>query len=173
MEKFISTFFVSTMLLLSSLTVSALPLQEIDGTIDFFGTSSNTVAAGVVTEVDFSTVLAVLTSGDFVGSEGMAVTFLDLAPVGPVSALWIVNGFTFDLDVVVQNLVAGDGVVITGNGTLHHASYLDTAAQWTYTSQVKDGQLTTFSATVPAPAGAALLGLALIGFGFARRNKKY
>ncbi|WP_019613723.1 PEP-CTERM sorting domain-containing protein [Psychromonas ossibalaenae] len=172
MEKFISTFFISTMLLLSSLTVSALPLQEIDGSIDFFGTSSNTVVAGVVTKIDFSTVLAALTTGNFIGSEGMAVTFLDMPSIGPVNALWVVNGFTFDLDVVVKNVVDGEGIVVTGNGTLHHANYLDTAAQWTYTSQVREGRKTTFSATVPAPAGAALLGLALIGFGFARRNKK-
>jgi len=171
MKKLISTFFVSTLLLLTSISVSALP--EIDGNIDFTGTSINTIVSGVVTEIDFQPTPTVnLATGAFTGSSGMAASFIDPFSVGPVNDLWNVNGFTFDLTSVNYNFANAFSLTVAGSGVIKHAGFADTAGEWVFTSQSKKSEVTFSATTVPAPAGAALLGLALIGFGFARRGKK-
>ncbi|WP_028862294.1 hypothetical protein [Psychromonas aquimarina] len=173
MKKLISTFFVSTLLLLTSVTVSAIPMPEIEGSINFTGDSVNTVVGTAVTKIDFSGLPIVnLATGDFVGSEAMSVTFVDPFTVGPVSALWVVNGFTFDLKSITYNVANAFSITVAGDGTIKHAGYADTAGEWVFTSQTSTSEVSFSATAVPAPAAAAVLGLALIGFGFVRRGKK-
>ena len=175
MKKFISLLATSLLLLLATATASAMP---INGHIAYAGASTTSYngAETAVTAINFSTTVVTAATGDYAG-EGVvpfssAVTLVNLDPLAaPVAALWVIEGFTFDLANITSNLVSTTIAAVTGNGLVKHAGYDDTFVTWIYTTQRSSGE-TSFSASVPAPAGAALLGLGLLGFGFARRNKK-
>ena len=170
MKKFISLLSISLVLLFATSTASAMLIQ---GEISFTGQATTTEAAGVVTSVDFDSFNVDVVKGSFIPfvSTGAVATFTDLGTIAATNNLWTAGGFTFDLNNVLYNSVNYGAAVIAGTGFISGNGYDSTAFNWLFTSQV--GESKTFSATVvPAPAGAALLGLAILGFGFARRNKK-
>jgi hypothetical protein len=108
---------------------------------------------------------------------GGAWTFLP-APGTAVSALWSVDGYTFDLtsDVVSQG---GGFINITGVGTIRNAAYDTTAFNWNFSSQDPSANTppvwswSASTAEVGVPDGgttAMLLGAALTGLGLLRRK---
>ncbi|WP_354622661.1 PEP-CTERM sorting domain-containing protein [Psychromonas sp. MME2] len=170
MKKFLSLLSIALVLLFTASSASAMLIQ---GEISFTGNATTTAAGGVVTSVDFGTFNVDVIKGNFIPyvSTGAVATFTDLATVAATNSLWTAGGFTFDLNNVLYNSVDYGAAVIAGTGFISGNGYDSTAFKWLFTSQV--GESKTFSATVvPAPAGAALLGLAILGFGLTRRNKR-
>ena len=181
MKKFITLITSSFLLFLATSSAHATPIT---GTISFDGDASVTGTYPAITGITFSGVdvsdLAALVTGDFNGLEDTSATFYDYdvnSSTLPYT-LWTAGSFTFtatdfniDLLVDVQGILLG---VISGNGylTSTDASLDLTDAVWAITGQYINGAVSFSATTVPAPAGAALLGLSLLGFGFARRNKK-
>ena len=179
MKKFLSILATSLVLLIATSNASA---TLITGTIEFTGNSSYTLNddGDQVTSIDFTgigsvdnTALVTYADGTF-ADEGVTAwsstaEFTDLSTIDAIDELWSVLGFSFELTSITENTVTDSTVTIAGSGYVSLEGYEDTLYTWTWTSQADGG--TTFSATaVPSPAGAALLGLALLGFGFARRN---
>ena len=180
MKKFITLITSSFLLLLATSSAYATPIS---GSISFDGDALVTGTYPAITGITFSGVevsaLDANVTGDFHGLEGLTATFTDYTFGDSLPyVLWTVGSFTFtatdfniDLLVDVQGVLLG---AISGNGylTSTDASLDLTNAVWAITGQYINGAVSFSATTVPAPAGAALLGLSLLGFGFARRNKK-
>jgi hypothetical protein len=179
---------VAVVTLLSSSVVFAIPSNEIEGKIEFFGLANISESGGKITAIDFISAMyndindpgnyisaEVVTndvSGDFSSIVGGTVaTFEDPWNVGPVASLWTVAGFTFTVTDITANSsnILGFFQGVKANGFITGNGFDQTASQFTWTSQIAG---TSFSATtVPTPATIALLGLALVGFGATRRKK--
>jgi len=180
MKKIISLAAASLVLLFTASTASAV---QIDGMINFIGGGVvNADSSGTAVQtVEFSTTNvnddAFLQTGDFAGLEGTAASFSDFDVTNALpTTLWSVGGFTFNItDVLVNTIVPGNffnTTTLEGTGIISAAGFEDTAAQWVITANGTDTRVSFSSTAIPAPAGAALLGLSLLGFAFARRNKK-
>ena len=180
MKKLI-TVAASTVLLLASSVASA---KLIDGSINFSGGAVVDYSTTQVNSVDFYDTAVVsttdsLTTGDFDGLETSSVDFFDIdVSSTPSYNLWSVGGFTFVITSLDVNEVASfAGLTLTsiaGNGTIYSTNpeLEATQATWTVTTNGVSNEMSFSSTAVPAPASATLLGLGLLGFGFARRNKK-
>ncbi|RBW43614.1 hypothetical protein DS885_13290 [Psychromonas sp. B3M02] len=183
MKKIIIRITSLFLLLLATSTASAI---SIDGTINFTGGGVVTVdSSGLAVEtVTFNTITvsddSFLQTGDFSGLDGTTAAFtdFDISDALP-TVLWTVGDFTFEITSVLLNTVdlAGTFIDVTlmGTGIISAVGFDDTAAEWIITANGSETYV-SFSSTalssVPAPAGAALLGLCLLGFGLARRNKQ-
>ena len=182
MKKLISSLTASLVLLCAASTASA---TMIDGTINFVGGAAISTSSSMITDVNFydgSTVSVAdsLVTGDFDGLEGSAASFSDLNvnDVTPYT-LWTAGTFTFTITDIIENsyvtfsnaLSVG---VLSGYGyfTSTDSSFEQTSGSWAITTNGASTEVSFSSTAIPAPAGAALLGLSLLGFGFARRNKK-
>jgi len=181
MNKFLALLTSSILLILSIGSVNATPIE---GTISFEGNASVDGSYPLINSIAFSGVevsgLDELVTGSFDGLEDTAATFYDYSTTNNTLpyTLWTAGSFTFtvtdfaiDLLVDVNNMLIG---AISGTGYIESSDpSLDlTAGAWSITGQYINGAVSFSSTAVPAPAGAALLGLCLLGFGFARRNKK-
>ena len=91
----------------------------------------------------------------------------------PVTDIWSVEGFTFDLNSMVIELQIASNLVLTGTGTIHHAGYQDTFGTWSFSADAA-GTTFNFSSTTKAtePGVALLLSIGLIGFGVSRKLRK-
>ena len=180
MKKLI-TLSASLLILLVSTSASA---KLIEGVINFTGGAVVDYSSSQVDTVDFYDTAIVnttdnLTTGDFDGLEGFDATFFDLDITTAVSSsLWTVGGFTFeitslDLNEVIEKFgqtltsIAGTGIIYSTD-----SSFEATEGSWALTTNGVSNEMSFSSTAVPAPAGAALLGLALLGFSFVRRDKK-
>jgi len=175
MKKYIYKLATFVALIIASNNASALVMPDIEGQIDFGGVSTVTVVGGQVTQIDFSSMLVVLSSGDFSGLSIVdPVTFATpFDPSMPTLGLWAVGGFSFDYMTMTHNIVNGAGTSLAGTGVIKHAGFADTMGTWHFTSQASGNGTFGFSATtVPEPATLAILGLGLVGFGAARRRKQ-
>jgi hypothetical protein len=180
MKKFISLLTASLVLLCAASTASA---TLISGEINFTGGAVVTAdsAGTAVDNIVFSTTKvtddAFLQTGDFSGLEGTSATFstFNVANALPTT-LWTVGDFTFSITDVLVNTISGAGsfksTLLQGTGIITAAGFEDTSAEWIITANGSSTRVSFSSTAIPAPAGAALLGLSLLGFGFARRNKK-
>ena len=180
MKKIISSLAATLLLALASTTASA---TLIDGTINFVGGATVTNTANTISTITFSNNTNVntdtfLVTGDFAPLVGQAATFsnLNVADVTPYT-LWSVGSFTFTItDILTNTYTTGlQGFkAIGGNGyfTSTDSAFDQTSGSWIITANGASNKVSFSSTAIPAPAGAALLGLSLLGFGFARRNKK-
>jgi len=176
--------------------------QLIEGGISFYGTSTTNITDTEITAIDFDDywfgkinydINVTATYGDldigrwYDDAEFKDLYSTDLEADGTVDDFWTFKGFSFDLLAIEQNfLVDSDGVTtatLIGTGMLSFVDFLgnthgfeETAYNWAYTTQLSgntvESSFSASSAAVPAPAGVALLGMALLGFGAIRRSKK-
>lgn len=182
MKKIISSLAATLLLALASSTASA---TLIDGTINFVGGAAISTSSSMITDVNFyggSTVSVAdpLVTGDFDGLEGFAASFSDLNvnDVTPYT-LWTAGTFTFTITDIIENsyITLSNALsigILSGNGyfTSTDSAFDQTSGSWAITTNGASTDVSFSSTAIPAPAGAALLGLSLLGFGFARRNKK-
>ncbi|WP_137297458.1 hypothetical protein [Psychromonas sp. SP041] len=175
MKKIISLAITSLIFLLVSNTASAVPIT---GRIDFTGTATVVKSGTTVSTITFSPYSSVvsdpsLVTGDFTPELGGAVAFTNFDASTPLNLLWTTSNFTFTITNVLVNAF-NSTLELSGLGTISSsiAGLDDTAGTWVITANGGSTNVSFSSTTIPAPAGAALLGLSLLGFGFARRNKK-
>lgn len=180
MVHLLKTIAAAGLLTLSSIA-TAMPIS---GDINFTGLASYNVAGGEVSEIAFTNTPEVLSaSGSF---SSVAISSPVTIPNNPFIlanlplALWSVGGFTFELKTVAFNAVTNSGfgqsASVSGYGTISKAGYDDTSGIWGFTSQsavgdISNGEFSFSAVTVPEPGTIALLGMALIGFGVARRQR--
>ena len=176
MKKFISLAATSLIFLLISNTASAVP---IDGRIDFTGSGTVAVSGNTISTLAFDNpyifVVAnpTLVTGSFTGLQSTLATFSNFDASAPTGPLWSAGDFSFTITSVLTNVfdstfkLSGAGIISSLNPGLD-----DTEGTWVITGNGGAAKVSFSSTTVPAPAGTALLGLCLLGFGLARRNKK-
>lgn len=172
---------VSAGLLTVSSIAAAIPIT---GSINFTGLATYAVTGDEVSHITFTNTPKVLSSSGSFSS--VAVDSSVTIPNNPFIladlplALWSVGGFTFELKNTAFNEVKdsgfGQGALVSGYGTITKQGYEETNGIWGFSSQSAFGDITSgefsFSATtVPEPSTIAVLAMALIGFGIARRQQ--
>jgi len=177
-NKIFTSFLALGMLVMTSVASAG----TIIGDLQFFGNAETTTNTEEITSITFDYALVGSASGAFEDiSLFTFVDFTNLETITATDSFWSVGGFTFDLTNITENtlIYAADGsatgAYLSGTGTISADGYDDTIFTWSYTTQgigENDTNKASFSASVPAPAGIALLGFALFGFGATRRNKK-
>ncbi|WP_022940379.1 PEP-CTERM sorting domain-containing protein [Psychromonas hadalis] len=172
----------ATLLVASTSTFATPALEEITGKLDFFGAAEATLNNNkdAVTSLNFIAGFTFLAAGDYQALNVLTpVTFNNITSFAPLvlqGPLWAVGGFTFDLESITLNQADTTFIRLAGSGTLKGVGYADTAGTWTFSADdstgIENGKFTFSASAVPAPATIALLGLALVGFGAARRKKQ-
>ena len=133
--------------------------------------------------VSFNSVSVLATTGDFSSvAPGSVAQFNDIkisdsnVQATGGAEFWSVGDFTFTLTNIVYNKAEKNGVLndFIANGILKANGYSDTAGMMKFSSNQfgLPNQFIFAASAVPAPATVALLGLALVGFGVARRKKQ-
>ena len=163
---------------------------SIGGSFGLIDASGNQATLSQSTGIDFTPPGA---GGQFVVTSGTgsfssipfftvgSITDFQFAPFsGPINNFWDLSsvGFTFDLMAVtnvVKTLSTG-AISLTGNGTINStiAGLDPTFGQWSLSGDSSNGVIFGWSSTtsVPEPMTLALIGIGLLGFGFARVVKK-
>ena len=134
---------------------------------------------GAATGIDFDANATVdQGTGDFLASVGNAAVMGDfqfspsLDP-NPVS-VWVVDGFTFDMDTVTVLFQSDDFLLLSGAGSVSGNSFQETMGTWKFSAQTADQTTFSWSSSslvVPIPAAVWLFGSGLLGLvGIARRK---
>nr|WP_223794867.1 PEP-CTERM sorting domain-containing protein [Marinobacter sp. F4216] len=118
----------------------------------------------------------IVTTGDYDGTEGTAVTMSDIVYdpfYSLVNPLWsfTLAGVTYEFEML--NLTAefqnATDLELDGKGLLKITGFEDTQGYWSFSNQ--SGFTFSASSAVPEPGTLALLGLGLAGLGVARRRQ--
>ena len=140
------------------------------------------VALGVATGLDFNNndnADVDIVTGSFTAfvniGDDVTMTDFQFNPLSPdpVSPLWSVGGFSFDLESVLVNFQSNSFLALSGTGVATGNSFDPTPGVWTL-SVNNTGGVFNFSSTttVPEPASLGILSLGLIGLGFASCRRK-
>ncbi|VAW84729.1 hypothetical protein MNBD_GAMMA18-1942 [hydrothermal vent metagenome] len=187
-SKFVIGVGVAGMMLVGSASAAMIQgeLQMAGGTVSYnsggglvdFGPSNPALFQVVGATGDFASWFNVTNLSTFTfGDIGEIQDIADWATSTAIANFWTVTGASsgvtasFDMDSYNANMNGGN-LTITGQGTLNVLGYDATPGVWSFSSQGGGNQV-SWSASVPEPAFIALLGLGLVGMGFAkRRNTK-
>lgn len=184
--------FASAILLFVTVSANATLMNSINGTFDFFGIGKTTLNAdGEVQKIDFSLnnrLYPVLLEGTYADELSTTDTFSVVNPLLFANILgkdlWSIGGFTFNATSIAENGTDKNGATgLSIIGDVSHDKFITTSTLWFISSQflTLDGtSIKSFSssiispdpASVSAPATITILGLALVGFGVARRKKQ-
>ncbi|PKF61420.1 hypothetical protein CW745_08770 [Psychromonas sp. psych-6C06] len=174
-------------LLVASSSTFATTLDTIQGEIAFFGfaQADYNAAETALESVSFNPVTVAATTIDFQSvAIGSAATFNDIVinnsvpTVNGGAEFWAAGDFTFTLTNITHNDADKDGLLndFIANGVLKSVSglFADTSGMMKFSANQfgAPGEFIFAASAVPAPATIALLGLALVGFGAARRKKQ-
>ena len=173
-------------LVVASATASAVPITgEIDfgGTLLLDGSSYNGSTNNYMTASTLNLVNTYVSNGTgiysslFTSPPSVPATFSTITLDPSISApnpLWSASlggtNYSFSSISLSIDTRTASALNLSGFGWLKATGFDDTYGSWTYSSQ--KGASFSASSQVPEPASVALLGLALTGLGFARRNKK-
>ncbi|MEZ5329485.1 MAG: hypothetical protein R3F19_30940 [Verrucomicrobiales bacterium] len=150
-----------------------------------FDTAANTVSFGVSALAgpgDTWNSVVTSSAGDYAGLTLSPATYQSfaydpLAP-SPIISLWEIgntgsSGISFDLESISFIDESASGLTLKGLGTAHLPGFESTPGSWVFTASAIGGEFGFDSINVsPVPEGGtslALLGVALLGFGGARR----
>jgi hypothetical protein len=134
----------------------------------------------LATQISFGPTFVFSTSGSFTSVLTFsAVTMnspLVFSPPTPLSPLWTVGGFTFNLLTLTQQAgTTPSSLTLTGTGTIVGNSFDPTSGNWIATFNSGGGTFSWSSSTSSVPDGGsavALLGIALAGVEVLRRKFK-
>jgi hypothetical protein len=158
----------------------AVQAAPIDGEIFFGGTGTPTLGPVGSNFFDVNNAFVNDANGDFSTIFIPTVaTFNDFYFDGsnlPVSPLWTVGGFSFELDTIVSFDNVGPVVGAIGSGTMTGGGFDPTPFAWSFSSDTSGGgSQFAFSSTnvpVPDPATLGVLGIGLMGLGFAAYRRR-
>ena len=110
-------------------------------------------------------------------SAGDTATYHDFTfnPFVPINNLWLISGFSFDLETLANDFQSSSILALSGTGTIRHAGYDDTSGDWVFTAN-KAGSNFTFSSSdsgtgVPEPSTVMLTGVGMVLLGLTRRSR--
>ena len=128
--------------------------------------------------LDFFFAFVTASLGDFSGLTGTPAEFnsFDFSPPStPVTPLWSVANFSFNLESVEVISQTESLLALSGTGTLHAVGFDDTPGSWLFSGD-KVQAISTFSSnsvSVPDADIMLLLGPALLGLGiFSKKFKR-
>lgn len=168
-------------LLLGSLTAQAVP---INGGIGFFGAFTPLDDANQATTLDEATGIDFLNNaaftenatGDFSDIDDLTLaSFSDFQfDETPVSPLWSVGGFSFELSSVSVDLQTASALKLSGLGTVSGNGFDDTAGTWSLSADSGTGLVFAWSGgtiAATAPPMLWLWGAGLVGMIGVSRTK--
>lgn len=112
-------------------------------------------------------------------SDGDIATYNDFtfSPFAPINNLWSIAGFSFDLNTLNINYQDSNSLVLSGTGSISHASFDDSPGEWVFSAS-KSGANFTFASSssasgteVPEPSTAMLMGIGIVVLGLTRLIK--
>lgn len=117
-------------------------------------------------------------SGDFAGYVvpspfilGSINDFSFAAPFAPVTPLWEIGGFSFDLlDVTVQ-VQSTTTLILTGTGEIYGNGFDRTAGNWLLTGNSYGSTFSWSATTVPEPLSLLLMAIGVLGLGLYSRRR--
>jgi len=173
---------VTILIGLALFTVNATALPMIAGEITFGGSFTATGGGGIADATGLTIPSAYVTgstldlSAPFL-TPATFTSFTFTPPSTPVTPLWSVLDFTFDLESVTVTLQSEFQIALSGTGILHKAGFDPTPGLWFFSGDKAGSSLFTFSSSssvsVPDADIMLLLGPALLGLGvFSRKYKR-
>ena len=190
-----SRWIVAAALAGCAMVAQAVPITgniSIGGSFELIDASGSQTSLSLSTGIDFAP--AGTGSGQFVVTSGTgsfssipfftvgSITDFQFSPFsGPINNFWDLSsvGFTFDLMAVtnVAKDLSTGAISLTGTGLINStiAGLDPTLGNWSMSGDSSDGIIFGWSSTtspVPEPMTLALIGIGLLGVGFARVVKK-